>query len=297
MAYQEASMRWMGYPANEKGRDFVCGDLHGAYQRFQEMLVGLEFDFERDRMFSVGDLVDRGPESVECLRPLYEPWFHAVKGNHEQMMYDNLFDVGFSGPFWMRNGGDWIHDYTVSTDVLEIRSLAKIAGELPVVMTVQLGGGKQFHVIHAEFYIKDKQPLTDDSLHDNRRFHRSVATVGNDGESAIWGRYLFGPLYKEELTPHRVKKWNRNPLLQKMLPLISEGLSPVYSGHTILTQPVTIGPLTNIDTCAYMSLQSAEKYPWAGLTVVEPATGKYWIANSKGVNETTPVVLGLQEKE
>lgn len=37
-------------------------------------------------MLSVGDLVDRGPDSIGCLKLLEAPWFHAVMGNHEQLL-------------------------------------------------------------------------------------------------------------------------------------------------------------------------------------------------------------------
>ena len=76
------------FDINELGRDFVVGDLHGCIDHFERLLDQIEFDAEKDRMFSVGDLVDRGPDSMACLRLLKEPWFHAVLGNHEDMMLD-----------------------------------------------------------------------------------------------------------------------------------------------------------------------------------------------------------------
>ena len=74
------------FEANTSGRDFVVGDLHGSYSAFQNLLKGLDFDKTVDRMFSVGDLVDRGPDSVSCLSLIQEPWFNAVLANHEVAM-------------------------------------------------------------------------------------------------------------------------------------------------------------------------------------------------------------------
>ncbi|MEI9179479.1 metallophosphoesterase, partial [Pseudomonas aeruginosa] len=48
------------------------------------------FDNKKDLLISVGDLVDRGAENVECLELITFPWFRAVRGNHEQMMIDGL---------------------------------------------------------------------------------------------------------------------------------------------------------------------------------------------------------------
>lgn len=41
-----------------------------------------------DRLFSVGDLVDRGEHAIDALALLDFPWFFAVKGNHEEVMCD-----------------------------------------------------------------------------------------------------------------------------------------------------------------------------------------------------------------
>src|SRR3546814_1255791 len=55
-------------PSNDIGRDFIVGDLHGCLDLLQAELTRIEFDRSKDRLFSVGDLVDRGPDSMGCLR-------------------------------------------------------------------------------------------------------------------------------------------------------------------------------------------------------------------------------------
>ena len=64
---------------NEDGRDFVVGDIHGMFQHLTELLEQIEFDEGSDRLFSVGDLVDRGPESHRALEWLDKPWFYERK--------------------------------------------------------------------------------------------------------------------------------------------------------------------------------------------------------------------------
>ena len=92
------------FPKNDAGRDFVVGDLHGCFARLQEDLGKLNFDPEKDRLFSVGDLVDRGPDSEQALGWLDKPRFHAVRGNHEQMAIDHC--AGNSDPrIYAANGG------------------------------------------------------------------------------------------------------------------------------------------------------------------------------------------------
>ena len=55
------------FERNESGRDLVVGDIHGMFPHLSALLAQLEFDESRDRLFSVGDLVDRGPASTEAV--------------------------------------------------------------------------------------------------------------------------------------------------------------------------------------------------------------------------------------
>ena len=50
---------------NESGRDFVVGDVHGCFRTLEHALGALTFDPNLDRLFGVGDLVNRGPHSAE----------------------------------------------------------------------------------------------------------------------------------------------------------------------------------------------------------------------------------------
>ena len=61
----------------------VVGDLHGCYDTFMKLLAKCDFNPETDLVVSVGDLIDRGTQNVECLKLLDEAWFFAVKGNHD----------------------------------------------------------------------------------------------------------------------------------------------------------------------------------------------------------------------
>ena len=94
------------FEENTEGKDYVVGDIHGCFDELMWELESLSFDFQKDRLFSVGDLVDRGPKNMEVLRLLDEPWFHAVKGNHEDML-QMFCDGEISPSSYSRNGGGW----------------------------------------------------------------------------------------------------------------------------------------------------------------------------------------------
>jgi len=49
------------------GKDYIAGDLHGCFSLLERLMEEVSFDKNHDRFFSVGDLIDRGPESFRCL--------------------------------------------------------------------------------------------------------------------------------------------------------------------------------------------------------------------------------------
>lgn len=101
-------------PPNEAGRDFVVGDIHGCYHLLGQLLRQAAFDPDRDRLFSVGDTVDRGPLSPQARDFLRLPYVHAVRGNHEDMFLD-LYRAGNPSEdelrsMTRRNGMEWWMD-------------------------------------------------------------------------------------------------------------------------------------------------------------------------------------------
>lgn len=64
---------------------YVVGDIQGCYEQLSRLLDSVNFDSAADRLWSVGDLVNRGPESLRTLRFLHSlgDSLTAVLGNHD----------------------------------------------------------------------------------------------------------------------------------------------------------------------------------------------------------------------
>ena len=73
---------------NETGRDLVVGDVHGCFRTLDRALSEIDFDPGRDRLFGVGDLINRGPHSEEAISWLEERFHAVVMGNHERPVRD-----------------------------------------------------------------------------------------------------------------------------------------------------------------------------------------------------------------
>lgn len=67
------------------GKTFVIGDIHGCYVELQDLLnkAGISSD---DKIISIGDMINRGPESRRVLDFFWHnvsPNVSAIMGNHE----------------------------------------------------------------------------------------------------------------------------------------------------------------------------------------------------------------------
>lgn len=133
------------FTRNPLGRDLIVGDVHGCFTKLQASLYAVGFDPVRDRLFSVGDLVDRGPESHQALDWLALPWFHAVSGNHEAAAI--YFARGaIPAGFYMRGyGGGW----NVGNPQEARDEYAAAFAALPVAMELETAAGL-VGIVHAD---------------------------------------------------------------------------------------------------------------------------------------------------
>lgn len=85
---------------------YACSDIHGQYHLFKQMLKGIHFSME-DTLFVLGDVIDRGPESIPMLLDIMDrPNVFCAMGNHELMMYTH-YKYPERKNYWLHeaNGG------------------------------------------------------------------------------------------------------------------------------------------------------------------------------------------------
>jgi len=122
---------------NTLGRDFVVGDIHGAFDLVIKGMREVGFNQKADRLFCVGDLIDRGAGSARVLEFLAQPYVYAVRGNHDDdyssMSIETIRALGHLN--W--NGLSW-------TKVIEDEKLLAIKDRLatlPIAMQIQTARG------------------------------------------------------------------------------------------------------------------------------------------------------------
>lgn len=210
------SQIFLRFEKNQHGRDFVVGDIHGEFFLLERKLREIGFDKRFDRLFAVGDLIDRGPRSDEAVYWLMkEPWFHSVKGNHEQLLIDGM-NPSFpdARAIHFANGGTWFY----GLPEIEQKCIAAVLDDLPLAIEVETDQGL-VGIVHAEV------PLDD------------------------WG--LFKSMFKENQTRFEAcALWQRTRIDYRKTGRV-DGVVAVYCGHTPVDKYTVLGNVHCLDTGAW----------------------------------------------
>lgn len=88
---------------------YIISDLHGHYQVFLKLLEKINFT-DQDDMYILGDICDRGPESLDIYFEIFRRKnIQLIKGNHEIMMRESLLkdndQTSNQYRMWIENGG------------------------------------------------------------------------------------------------------------------------------------------------------------------------------------------------
>lgn len=71
-------------------RTLFVGDVHGCYTELKGLLEMANFKPDSERLFFVGDLINRGPKPLEVLKLVHRLGASCVLGNHERSFLQHL---------------------------------------------------------------------------------------------------------------------------------------------------------------------------------------------------------------
>src|SRR5690606_36070804 len=133
------------FDLNSSGRDFVVGDIHGHYTKLMQALNAVAFESDKDRLFSVGDLVDRGTENEQVIHLIDSGWFFPACGNHDDyaIRYHRIGRMNEDN--YRLNGGGWFIEKSRDERELLVARLER----LPMAIEVATVNGRD-GVIHAD---------------------------------------------------------------------------------------------------------------------------------------------------
>lgn len=206
------------YERNELGRDLIVGDIHGHFRKLQAQLDRLGFDPARDRLFSVGDLVDRGPDCDELLDWLAKPWFFPVIGNHEDMAI-RWPKGNMDARNYTLNGGAW----NISNPPSVQADIAEALSALPLAIELDTAAGP-IGIVHADCCFDEWDALT--SVLSNEMQKAPMKAIR---EALLWSR-------------ERINEMDATPV---------KGIRAVLVGHTPVPRKTVLGNVHYIDAGAW----------------------------------------------
>lgn len=230
------------FARNALGRDLLVGDLHGHISKFRANLAAVGFDPARDRVFCCGDLVDRGPESAAVLELLAEPWFHAIRGNHELMglLYGRFGSAGIDPGMYAINGGSWLIGMTPAERLPYLDTF----DDLPLVIELETEAGL-LGLVHAECPFSDwaeiRRALTDPASMEPFRLKAAM-------DSMLWGRGRAESLDADTIA----------------------GVLAVVVGHTPVDRVSSLGNTLYIDTGAWLPQRHAQPFAIVDAATLRP---------------------------
>ena len=105
------------------GRLILVGDVHGCCDELELLLAKAGWERGRDRVVLLGDLVNKGPKSVEVVRLARRENFLAVRGNHDEaavacVMATGRYADGYKAEWeWVKGLDadelDWLREVSV----------------------------------------------------------------------------------------------------------------------------------------------------------------------------------------
>lgn len=199
---------------NINGRDFIVGDIHGSYGLLIKKLEEVNFDFNNDRLFSVGDIINKGIDSSNSIKLLDEDWFYPVLGNHEWILLEYHHFGNYLGHM-IKYNGHWF----LEKNLYEREEIIEKVEKIPVAIELDVGD-KKIGIVHAEV------------PYDN------------------WKTFIkeLGQKNPEKLIAQAI--WSRDKIDNNDKTKV-KGIDQVYVGHTIVEDIYKLSNVNYIDTGAF----------------------------------------------
>lgn len=191
-------------------RHIFIGDIHGCLDEFNELLKKLSYDPKEDRLILLGDLIDRGPDSVGVVRKAREMGLECVMGNHEHKYVK-----------WFRSWGTRVDVYDKKQFYTELSDQdITYIHDMPTYIELE-----DVIVIHAGLKpgIRVSEQSKDDLMYlrytdSDRKFIslKKISKLGKEATGAMfWTQFWSGP--KSVVYGHNVNSYE-DPLIEEVAP-------------------------------------------------------------------------------
>ena len=163
-------------------RSFAVTDIHGCAVTFRLLIEKLINLTKFDKLYLLGDYIDRGPDSrgvLDYIMMLSENGYQvfAIKGNHEVMLI-RAYESGQYLNVWLLNGGDYTLKSFNASSIGEIpQKYIAFLKSLPYYYITD-----HFIMVHAGLNFEKPNPMEDiESMLWLRNFEVNLTKTGGRG--------------------------------------------------------------------------------------------------------------------
>jgi len=118
---------------------WIVGDVQGCAEEFEDLLHAIAFRPDDDEIYLAGDLINRGPQSLETLNLWLTTGARGVLGNHD------IYALGANSGRWSRRPDT----LAALFDADEAPALFTALRSLPVLVHLPpVGGGREAWLVH-----------------------------------------------------------------------------------------------------------------------------------------------------
>ena len=98
-------IRMKRYVIGDKPKRFVIGDIHGRIGALKQVLKDSKFNYKKDKLIVLGDIVDGGPDAKKVVEELMKiDNIVYIIGNHDKWFMD-FMRYGTKEDLWTMQGG------------------------------------------------------------------------------------------------------------------------------------------------------------------------------------------------
>lgn len=242
---------------------YVISDLHGHYDPFLDLLDQVSFS-AADELYILGDIVDRGPKSIEMIDWVMNAAdnVHMLRGNHEDMMltllkHEEVAAAGdmvassiwasnpkdrtfFQGSIpWSWNGGKETYDRMLERDFQWRMDVLDWIENLAWYFYINVNG-ENFLMVHAGLRDSGKVRLTEDQDYTGTyewiEFPQEIGIEKQDTQLLLWNRSFITEIEDDWLpcrtivghtpTPH---VWRQ---LDELMEIVNREKMPFVKGQS-----------------------------------------------------------------
>ena len=164
---------------------YVVSDIHGCYKEFMSLLDKIDLK-QSDTLYVLGDVIDRGADSVKCLKIIMNhPNIKMLMGNHELLMLEALThnDIRIRAErfeIWHDyNGGDSTYAQFKALPDHEQIEIIDFISNLPYYEMIKIRSKKYF-LVHAGLdcrFRKSREHITTTIKKQNRSYPDTLVWI------------------------------------------------------------------------------------------------------------------------